>query len=343
MIVGDSISQGLEGDYTWRYRLSQNFNKHDVLVRFVGPWAGTSVLPASQPSDYPARTAEPVYTGRYRPGIDFRDNRHYARWGRQLHEAKDNIKDAVAAYGPDYLMVELGFNDLAWGVSCPERLVADIEVFVRRARDANPDIRLLIANVVHRTPLSADPNLADIIDSYNRMLPCRLGALSTARSRIALVDLARDYDPHSDAYDGLHPNNIGEFKIARAFADVFSSAFGRGRIDFLDPVPHMTDPLPIAAPAGITVTPRGSHIAISWPHVFGASGYWLYWRDATSGKGFRRSPLPILADSLELRVQHGHAYELMVSAARGLQESPTTEITSVVLDDHDAAVASAVP
>lgn len=43
MIVGDSISQGHEGDWTWRYRLWQWVNAQGVPVDFVGPYAGTRV------------------------------------------------------------------------------------------------------------------------------------------------------------------------------------------------------------------------------------------------------------------------------------------------------------
>jgi hypothetical protein len=35
MIVGDSITQGLEGDWTWRYRLWEWFKDQDVKVRRV--------------------------------------------------------------------------------------------------------------------------------------------------------------------------------------------------------------------------------------------------------------------------------------------------------------------
>jgi hypothetical protein len=41
MIVGDSISQGGEGDWTWRYRLWEWFKVQDVIVDFVGPFLGT--------------------------------------------------------------------------------------------------------------------------------------------------------------------------------------------------------------------------------------------------------------------------------------------------------------
>ena len=45
MIVGDSISQGHEGDWTWRYRLWQWFQSEGVAVDFVGPYTGKYNVP----------------------------------------------------------------------------------------------------------------------------------------------------------------------------------------------------------------------------------------------------------------------------------------------------------
>lgn len=41
MIVGNSISQGFEGDWTWRYRIWEWFQSEGVAVDFVGPYTGT--------------------------------------------------------------------------------------------------------------------------------------------------------------------------------------------------------------------------------------------------------------------------------------------------------------
>jgi hypothetical protein len=41
MIVGDSISQGVEGDWTWRCRLWEWLEKQDILIDYVGPFMGT--------------------------------------------------------------------------------------------------------------------------------------------------------------------------------------------------------------------------------------------------------------------------------------------------------------
>jgi hypothetical protein len=52
MIVGDSISQGMEGDWTWRYRLWEWLRSQPtgaVDFEFVGPWTGTRQPPVPAP------------------------------------------------------------------------------------------------------------------------------------------------------------------------------------------------------------------------------------------------------------------------------------------------------
>ncbi|MBB6472678.1 GDSL-type esterase/lipase family protein [Sphaerisporangium rubeum] len=221
MIVGDSISQGAEGDRTWRHRLAEHLGERDVVVRFVGPWTGTWILPDPRGGELAEFACVQTRIGRYPRGGGFGDGLHYARWGRTLHEAKDGIAGAVAACRPGHLMVALGFNDLAWGVSGPSGLLADLATFVSRARTARPDLRFLVADVVRRTPLAEHPHLGALIGAYNRALPAALATMSTPSSPVLPVALSARYDPYSDAYDGLHPNPIGEIKIAQTFAEAF--------------------------------------------------------------------------------------------------------------------------
>nr|WP_191910155.1 GDSL-type esterase/lipase family protein [Microbispora cellulosiformans] len=226
MVVGDSLSHGSDGDYTWRYRLARHFAARGAPVRFTGPWTGTRAPPRAHRSP-PHAHRSPV--GGYRPGIGFPGDRHYARWGRLMEEARRNIADAVAAHRPGHLLVALGFNDLAWGVSGPDRLLAHVAEFVDRARAVRPDLRFLVADVVHRTPLPSLSHLPGITEAYNARLPGLLAALSTPRSPVVPVGLAAVYDPYADTYDGLHPGLAGEFTIAKAFAGAFLPALVAGR------------------------------------------------------------------------------------------------------------------
>ena len=344
MVVGDSISQGLEGDFTWRYRLRQHFQATGTQPIFVGPWTGTTRVPASLPKGWPNTPTPPVRNGGYRPGLGRWNSQHYAQWGRAMHEAKDNIGATVAVHDPDYLLVELGFNDLGWGINNPAGLLSDVRTFVANARAAQPNVKVLLANVVHRSPLGNNSNLPATITDYNTRLRNAVGSMSTGLSPVALVDLDGQYDYRTDSYDDLHPNPTGEYKIARAFADVLSSRFNLG--------PRFSWPTSIEAdlrpgtPTRVTATATDDGIIVSWTHVFGGGGYWLYQRD-TAGGNFQRSAMPIPADSWKVGwLARGHTYEFFVSAARGGYEgaySATVTVTATanLKTDHQRTRGSA--
>lgn len=314
MVVGDSISQGLEGDYTWRYRLDEHLRAGGVNVNFAGPYSGTTRLPAELPPGFPQVSPPPHFSGVYRDGLAF-DSDHFAQWGRQAHQAMHDVQSRVAEYQPNYLLVELGFNDLGWGVSNPDGLIADIKTLIANARTANPDIRILVANVLHRTPLAIQPDLGAKISAYNEKLGPALRSVNSTASPVHLVDIDTGYDPLADAYDGLHPNVFGEYKIARAFANVLATEFGLGgQFGAIGRAPALVP----ERSEWIRATPEPAGITVRWQHSFGADGYWLYQRDVTAGGQFERSALQIPADSWTVNwVVPGHTYDFYVIPTRG--------------------------
>ncbi len=321
MVVGDSISQGLEGDYTWRYRLKGHLSGAGVSTDFVGPWSGTNAVPSSK-------------TGGYRPGIAFSDSQHLSQWGWQMAQAKWDIAANVRTYAPDYLLVELGFNDLGWGVSGPSGTLDSLRELVTNARAAKPNVRILVANVVHRSALSNNAALPQKISDYNALLPGFVSSVSTGTSPVALVNLDTPFDHATDSYDGLHPNVRGEHVIAQAFANTLSSRFAVGSSYGAIPT-SLPAGLTPAAPTSVTVTPSGYSLKIAWSHSFGAAGYRLYKRDVTTGETFSPYPLDIGADSwTETVVPAGHQLAFYVKPVRGSTvgaASPTATGTATAL------------
>jgi hypothetical protein len=49
LIVGDSMTQGREGDYTWRYRIWDWFQEQGIAATFVGPYIGPQQQADPQP------------------------------------------------------------------------------------------------------------------------------------------------------------------------------------------------------------------------------------------------------------------------------------------------------
>ncbi|KUJ20368.1 uncharacterized protein LY89DRAFT_771242 [Mollisia scopiformis] len=274
MIVGDSISHGHQGDYTWRYRLWQWSQTNDLTIEFVGPYSGTIPPAAPLPPQPPAllgstvTDTEPATDGGYATDIDsaFLSNcNHFALWGQQLAQDKGLIANQITTYQPDLLLVELGFNDMGWFISGVNGTLVSMQTFIANARSAKPDINMAIANVPQRSFISNREDLVENTLSYNGLLAQYLPQWTSAQSQLELVDFAGNYDCAPDScpagHDGLHPNAFGEFQIAQAFSKTMYSNFGLGSGPLTIPADIPTRPCPVPtnvkavqSPWGVTVT-----------------------------------------------------------------------------------------
>jgi hypothetical protein len=203
MVVGDSISHGREGDWTWRYRIWEWFRQQRIRVRFVGPYKGTSPPDEPHPPPPPPLDSEPPdpptplrTDGGYATAVDpeFLDNSfHFAASGRQVMQAKHLVAEQVAAYQPDFCFVQLGFNDLGWRVAGPLHTITGMKDLIDAARSAKPDLKFAIADVPHRTTLPGREDLPRHTDLYNDMLATCIPHWSTHTSPVARVRFCENY------------------------------------------------------------------------------------------------------------------------------------------------------
>ncbi|WP_159025250.1 SGNH/GDSL hydrolase family protein [Streptomyces pluripotens] len=365
MIVGDSISNGYEGDHTWRHRFWQWSQQQQWPAKFVGPLTGTAKPEDPHPPVAPAprkrvqpEASEPdphQFTGVYAKDVDAAfsngGSAHYAMWGRQLGQDVKTIKpvmDGLKAKQqlPDVLLVELGFNDIGWrgaGVG----LVDTMRHFINQARAANPNVAIALANVPHRTTLGgANPQLPQRITDYNAALAKATPTWDTDTSPVALVDLdgALGCDPNATTcattYDGLHPNPLGEYRIAAAFGAVLHKKFGIGSES--PRVPGTVPDRQIGPPTGLAFDGTQQGVTVTWPKVFGAHAYDVQWRDITTDKeaawhGADRGPWPATSfnrwdQSWQFNNEpyDGHTYQVRVRATSGGLKSPWSEPVSGV-------------
>lgn len=215
MIAGDSISQGREGDFTWRYRLWEWLRQSDELsVDFVGPWKGTypppdldTAIPRPPPlqGEEPEEQNRPTQGGKYSQGVSsaFPD-RHLSRWGQQARQSKSLVWQAVKDHKPVYLLIELGFNDIGWFVSDADGMLRDLKELVHNAQDGNPDIMVFVANIPHRSRIGGRQDLIDETNKANQKLPEAVKKWFRYDSRVFVVDLAGKYNcGSSDCPDGV--------------------------------------------------------------------------------------------------------------------------------------------
>ena len=277
MVVGDSISHGCEGDFTWRYRLWEWFKDNNIAVEFVGPYTGTNPPPDVEPPPPDLKEPEPRTSGGYALGIPDFDSKHFSVWGRQAAQDKALINEMVLKYDPDYLLVELGFNDMGWFVSGPEDTLKSMEGFIHNARLAKPDLSFAIANVPHRTYIPGRDDLPVMTDEYNKLLVEAIPRWNRSYSRVELVHFRENYECELDAcpagYDGLHPNALGEYQIAQAFSRVLFEKFNIGGNVLT--VPAQIPPRPVSTPTHLEAISGPLGIIASWDAVYGVYCYEL--------------------------------------------------------------------
>ncbi|MFJ2024544.1 phosphatidylinositol-specific phospholipase C domain-containing protein [Streptomyces sp. NPDC087897] len=282
MVVGDSMSQGHEGDHTWRYRLWQWFRDQRVPVDFVGPYTGTKPQETPSAPQPPRLQGEPEpapgpprTSGAYAAGAEDFDSDHFAVWGRQAAQDKGLIKDQVTKYRPDLLLVGLGFNDMGWFVSDASGTLSSMEELVEEARAARSDLKFALANVPQRERIGGRDDLITKTTAYNALLADAVPKWHTASSPVELVDWAGAYDcaPAScpAAHDGLHPNAVGEYQIAGAFGTTLHEDFGIG--SSAPDVPTSAPGRPSGTPGNVEAVSADSGIVVTWDKVFGAYGY----------------------------------------------------------------------
>lgn len=285
MVVGDSISHGREGDWTWRYRLWEWLTSQGVEFEFVGPYTGTADAERPAPPPRPAVEGEAPnepgqrITGGYAEGVDQKfDGKHFSMWGLQAHQVRTTIENAIHNYQPDFLLLELGFNDIGWGVSGPEGTLGSIETIVANARSAKPDLKFAIANMPQRTFVREDLPIST--EQYNCMLKAAIPTWSTPTSPIALVQFCENYSSGPKgapgAYDGLHPNSLGEYEIAQAFSETLNRFYGVGSVPLRLPKAIPLRPTPVPSNVSAHTSPGG--VTVTWDAVYGAMGYDVKYR-----------------------------------------------------------------
>ncbi|KAK0610141.1 SGNH hydrolase-type esterase domain-containing protein, partial [Bombardia bombarda] len=290
MIIGDSISQGREGDWTWRYRIWEWFRQEGIHTTFVGPYKGTvppdkpePPRPPPLPTDPPGPPDGPRTTGGYAAGVspDFLSNPdHYSTSGWQAAQAKDRVADQVAIHQPDICLVELGFNDLGWFVGGPDETLANIKAIVDRARVAKPNLKFAIADVPQRTAIPGRDELPYEIRTFNWLLARAIPIWSTDESPIGLAAFCDNYSCGDKtckaSYDGLHPNALGEYQLAQAFSRaLIAPPFSFGQHELAIPPSGVIPLRPTPTPANFSAVATPAGVTVTWDSVYGAIGYEL--------------------------------------------------------------------
>ncbi|MFI8518769.1 GDSL-type esterase/lipase family protein [Streptomyces sp. NPDC085481] len=218
LFVGDSMTIGRAGDFTWRHRMWQHLER--VLpggYEIVGP--RTELYEAGADAAVSHAYADPAFPAAAR--------RHLAGWGEGWLHMAPLIGETVRATGADVLLISLGLIDLGFYTNS-DQTAANVRAFLTAAREANPHVRAVLLPVIPNVRAEYDAPFAAECIRFNELLAKTIADEDTAASPLLLATIPESYDLPTDTYDGTHPGPTGEHKLAAAFANALHQAWGVG-------------------------------------------------------------------------------------------------------------------
>ncbi|RKN46788.1 GDSL-type esterase/lipase family protein [Streptomyces hoynatensis] len=126
----------------------------------------------------------------------------------------------LSATSPDVVLMHLGTNDV-WSNIAPDTILAAFTTLVNQMRANNPDMTVLVAQIIPMNP-STCAECAQRAVNFNARIPAWADALSTAASPVRVVDQWTGFDTATDTYDGVHPNDAGNVKMAARWYDALT-------------------------------------------------------------------------------------------------------------------------
>ncbi|APU14667.1 MULTISPECIES: SGNH/GDSL hydrolase family protein [Actinoalloteichus] len=126
----------------------------------------------------------------------------------------------LSATSPDVVLMHLGTND-AWNGRPTETILSAFTTLVTQMRADNPDMHVLVAQIIPMTPSNCGECAQRVVE-LNAAIPAWAAELTTAQSAVLVVDQWTGFDTAVDTYDGVHPVESGDRKIAQRWHPVLS-------------------------------------------------------------------------------------------------------------------------
>lgn len=307
MLVGDSLTIGSAGDWTWRYRLDRHLRRVGAEVDLVGPRSDVF-------DNVRNRHGSRAYLD-----PDFA-RAHCARWGQALRDVPATIAAAGASHRPDVYVVLLGTNDLLF-LSRPPEVIADLRRLVTQARTATPSAHFVLAEPPHgdRAP---ERELA-------QLMPALAAELGSVRSAVTIAATSAGFTQH-DTWDGTHPHAGGEVKIAAAVADALAvlgigAPYGR---------PLERPRLGPRVAGRVTASPGDGQVTLRLLSAPGVESEHVWQRDLTRRTHWRRLGSTTSGSWVAAGLTNGHLYAFRTQPAKGRLVSPDVRSAAVRARPH---------
>nr|WP_239145392.1 SGNH/GDSL hydrolase family protein [Actinoplanes couchii] len=128
----------------------------------------------------------------------------------------------LSASDPDVVLMHFGTND-AWSSLSTTTILNAYTTLVGQMRAANPNMKIIVAQIIPLNP-STCTECGQRVITLNAAIPAWAASLSTAASPITVVDQWTGFNTSTDTYDGVHPNDAGNVKIAAKWLPAVQAA-----------------------------------------------------------------------------------------------------------------------
>jgi acyl-CoA thioesterase I len=204
MPLGDSITEGDFRRDSYRWYLWRLLHSAGFRVDFVG-----SVQPDAHGPPIP-------------PEDDF-DTDYEGHSGWSTLDLLNGIDAALMVNPPDIVLLHIGTNDIiqCWSVTQSAETIRQIIEIIHKH---NPRIVVLVAKLIpagDAAALGSDRYCGDgkTMDGRIQELNKLIDGIILDQPQTISVDLHSALDPRVDLSDGIHPNESGQKKMARAWFD----------------------------------------------------------------------------------------------------------------------------
>ncbi|MFT4648493.1 MAG: lysophospholipase L1-like esterase [Glaciecola sp.] len=220
MCIGDSNTHGVQGYTSYRYPLWFKLARLGSLVEFVGT---RFTVEAENGTTVPDLNL----FNRYYTYFD-RDHQGYS--GFRTDQVLPLLPQAIATESPDVCLILLGTNDIGQrgSVGVTDAL-SNLKLTVDAVRSQAPATLFFIASIPPIGPGTWYANNAGYVDTFNSQLASQVPNWSLPNSQAQFVDVHGALNLATDMLpDGVHPNQMGQQKVAQVFYNALIPAISGG-------------------------------------------------------------------------------------------------------------------
>ncbi len=206
LTLGDSITQAESTRASFRYPLWKKLIDADLKFDLVGSMKkqfGPGVPPHP---DYRGKKFDPDHEGHFA----WRTEEFLQGRGFDNGSGTGKLEDWLKQYDVDIVLIHLGTND-AFNQQGNASTLSELQSLFSLLRADNPEVKILLAKLI---PTTRSEKEIVAVASLNEALAGLPKIASTEKSPVILIDQNEGFDGEKDLYDMVHPNEIGEEKMA---------------------------------------------------------------------------------------------------------------------------------